>query len=178
MNLVLIGYRGTGKTTVARRVARELNWESIDSDVEVERRAGKSIAQLFADAGEGAFRDLESAVLADFVTRERIVFATGGGVVGRAENCRLLGQAGLIVWLTARVETILARLDTDATTAGRRPNLLSGGEAEVRKLLAERTPLYESCAAAAIATDDRSPEAVAADVLAVVQARLCAPEGE
>src|SRR5688500_2590703 len=81
MNLLLIGYRGTGKSTVARLVAERLNWPWLDADVELERRAGKSIAAIFAEDGEPAFRDLESQVLAELVQADRHVLALGGGVI-------------------------------------------------------------------------------------------------
>ncbi|MBI2824323.1 MAG: shikimate kinase [Planctomycetia bacterium] len=167
MSLVLIGYRGTGKTTVARLLALELGWDWVDADVEVELRAGRSIAALFAEAGERAFRDLETAVLRELVTRERAVIAAGGGAVLRAENRELLAQCGGVVWLTAKVDTIVARLSTDATTAARRPNLTSaGGRAEIERLLAEREPLYRACVTLEVATDDRTPVAVAAEIRA------------
>src|SRR5437868_3606467 len=86
MRLILIGYRGTGKSTVARHLGLKLGWEWIDADVEVELRAGMSIAAMFADEGELFFRDLESRVLNDLLRRERIVLAAGGGVVLRDEN--------------------------------------------------------------------------------------------
>src|SRR5688572_30506661 len=86
MNLFLIGYRGSGKTTVARALGELLRWPWLDADVELERRAGKSIQQIFADDGEGAFRDLESAVVADLARLDRHVLALGGGAVMRDEN--------------------------------------------------------------------------------------------
>ena len=107
--LVLIGYRGTGKTTVAQQLALALGWEWVDADVEVELRAGKSIAAIFADDGEQVFRDWEAQTLADSLRRERVVLAAGGGVVLREANRRLLAERARVVWLRASVETILAR---------------------------------------------------------------------
>jgi len=86
MNLILIGYRATGKTTLARLLAGRLGWEWIDADVEIERRAGKSIAEIFADDGQTAFRDLEAEVIADLCKKERLVLAAGGGAPLRPEN--------------------------------------------------------------------------------------------
>ncbi len=83
MNLLLIGYRGSGKTAVGRIVAQRLGWDAIDADEVLEGRARKSIAQIFADDGEPAFRDLESQVLSDLIARERQVLSLGGGVVLR-----------------------------------------------------------------------------------------------
>lgn len=158
MNLFLIGYRGTGKTTVARRLAGRLGREWVDADVELELRAGKSIAAIFADDGEPAFRDLESRVLTELAAREGLVIATGGGVVMREENRRALAGGGKVVWLRASPAAILERLAADQTTAARRPQLTtSGGEKEVLELLALRTPWYRACANLAIDTDDRQP---------------------
>ncbi len=166
MNVVLIGYRGTGKTTVAQQLALRLGWDWVDADVEIELRAGKSIAAIFADDGEPAFRDLESQVLAAMIGRERIVLAAGGGVVLREENRRLLKTAGKVVWLKADVATILARVAGDQTTAGRRPQLTTaGGEAEVRQLLAQRTPLYRDLADLEIDTEGRTPAEIVEEIV-------------
>lgn len=167
MNLKLIGYRGTGKTTVARQLALALGWDWVDADVEVELRAGRSITAIFADSGEAAFRDLESQVLADLVTRDRTVLALGGGVVLRPENRARLVEGGPVVWLRADPETILARIEADATTAGRRPQLTSrGGLDEVRQLLAQREPWYRQCASLEVDTRGKSPAEIAAEIVA------------
>jgi shikimate kinase len=164
--LVLIGYRGTGKTTVAQQLALALDWEWVDADVEVELRAGKSIAAIFADNGEQVFRDLEAQTLADSLRRERVVLAAGGGIVLREANRRLLAERARVVWLRASVETILARVAADSSTAGRRPNLTTaGGPAEVVQLLAQREPLYRQCAEAVIDTENKSPGEIAAEIV-------------
>jgi shikimate kinase len=166
MNIVLIGYRGTGKTTVARALADRLGWQWLDADVELEARAGRSIADIFATAGEAAFRDLESQLLAEFVERPRLVLATGGGVVLREANRRLLARAGMVVWLEADIDTLAERLAADAATAGQRPNLTShGGRLEIQRLLAEREPLYRQCARLTIPTPGRSPDELAASIV-------------
>jgi shikimate kinase len=166
MNLVLIGYRGTGKTTVARQLALRLGWDWVDADVEVELRAGKSIAAIFADDGESTFRALEAAVIAELVERDRTVIAAGGGVVLRADNRAVLARAGRVVWLRAEVPTLVARIAADTTTAVRRPNLTArGGEDEIRTLLAEREPLYRATAHVIIDTDDRSPAEIADEII-------------
>ncbi len=136
MNLLLIGYRGTGKTAVARIVAQRLGWDAIDADEELERRAKKSIAQIFADDGEPTFRDLESHVLADLVKLDRKVISLGGGVVLRPDNRTLIKSAGAVVWLVASPETCLARIADDTATAARRPNLTArGGLDEIRAVV-------------------------------------------
>lgn len=166
MNLVLIGYRGTGKTTVAQELSRRLGWAWVDADVELEARAGRTIAQIFATDGEPVFRDLETQVLADLVQRERTVIAAGGGAILREENRRALRSGGKVVWLTASIATILDRVQGDCTTAERRPQLTTaGGEAEVRQLLAKREPLYRATADVSVPTDGRSPGEIAAEIV-------------
>lgn len=177
MNIVLIGYRGAGKSTVARHLALELAWDWVDADVEIELRAGKSIAAIFADDGEACFRDCESSVLAELVTRERTVIAAGGGAVLRAENRRLLKRSGQVIWLRAAPSTILSRIDADVTTASRRPRLtMSSSEAEVPRLLVEREPLYRECADLEVVTESKTPAEIAGEIVrqlhSVVRERL------
>ncbi|HEY5315283.1 MAG TPA: shikimate kinase [Pirellulales bacterium] len=166
MNIVLIGYRGTGKTTVARALAERLGWQWLDADVELEARAGCSIAEMFATAGEAAFRDLESQLLAEFIKRQKFVLASGGGVVLREANRRVLEQAGMVVWLEADIDTLAQRVSADTATAGRRPNLTAhGGRLEIERLLAEREPLYRQCARLTVHTAGRSPDELAAMIV-------------
>ncbi len=135
---------------------------------EIELRAGRSIAQIFADDGEEAFRELESRVLAESVRRERTVLALGGGVVLRPENRALLKGIGLVVWLEARPETIHRRLADDETSTARRPPLTTGGLAEIRELLDRRTPHYRECASLVVDTEDKMPSEVAEEILSHV----------
>lgn len=176
MNLILIGYRGTGKSTVARRLALRLGWDWVDSDVEIELQAGKSIAAIFAEDGEAAFRDLETAVIGELGRRNRHVLGTGGGAVLREENREILRESGKIVWLQATAETIAARIETDTTTSARRPNLTNqGGLPEIRELLAARAPIYRGCADLAVDTEEKEPAAVVEEILTRLQ--LPAVEG-
>ena len=147
MNVILIGYRATGKTTLARLLAQKLGWDWIDADVEIERRAGKSIARIFAEDGEPAFRDLEAQVIAELCQRPRLVLAAGGGAPLRPESRRAMRLAGRVVWLKASPETIHARMSADATTPTRRPSLTSKGSMEeILHLLSVREPAYREAA--------------------------------
>jgi shikimate kinase len=134
MILTLIGYRATGKTTLASLLAERLGWDWIDADVEIERRAGKSIAQIFAADGEPAFRDLEARVIADLCRRDRLVLAAGGGAPMRADSRLAMREGGKVVWLGARPETILTRMTGDATTEGKTPETLATEILEQLKL--------------------------------------------
>ena len=169
MTISLIGYRGTGKTTVARHLAGALECDWIDADDEIERVAGKSISEIFAENGEPHFRDVETQVVAELCRRTNVVLALGGGAVVRRENRELLAGQEHVVWLRADVETILQRVSDDATTADRRPNLtVAGGREEIATVLADRTPLYRECATLEVDTSDRSPEEVAREILSRV----------
>jgi shikimate kinase len=164
-SIFLIGYRGTGKSTVARLLAARLGWNWLDADAVLEARAGRTVREIFADEGEAGFRDHEAQVLKELAGCQRCVIATGGGVVLRHENRRLMRSAGPVIWLTADAETIWKRLQEDATTAERRPALTVGGLAEVRQLLEIREPWYRECASLTVDTAGRSPEDVAVWIL-------------
>jgi shikimate kinase len=165
-SIILIGYRGTGKTTVGRLLASQLGWDFADVDDLIEASADQSVAAIFAAEGEAGFRDREATALRALSQRERLVLATGGGVVLRPANRELLRSAGFVVWLTANPETAWARLQADPTTAYRRPNLTAaGGLDEVRALIASREPLYRELAHFVADADIPSPGAVAAAIL-------------
>lgn len=168
--LFLVGYRGSGKSTVARLLAERLGWASIDSDDEVEREAGKSIAAMFAEDGEAAFRDLEEQLVALLCQRDNTVIALGGGAVLREASRRRIAAAGPVVYLTASATTLAARIADDMTSASRRPSLTGfTGLEEVEQVLAVREPIYRECATVAINVDGRSPEAVADEIVARLQ---------
>jgi shikimate kinase len=167
MNLVLIGYRATGKTTLARCLAERLGWDWIDADVEIERLAGKSIARIFAEEGEGAFRGLEAEVIAGLCGRRRLVVAAGGGAPLREESRRAMRRSGQVVWLTATPETILARMSGDASTGDRRPSLTNRPPLEeIVQLLGRREPIYRESAHLIVDTEGKSPEQLADEILA------------
>lgn len=167
--IALIGYRGTGKTTVAQHLALLLGYDWVDADVEVELAAGKSIAAIFTDDGEPAFRTLESQVLKQLCHRERCVLALGGGVVLAKANREMLKQCREVVWLKASAKTVEQRLAGDSTTSQRRPNLTNhGGRTEIEALLAQREPIYRACATLEVDTDGRTPTEIAEQIVAKI----------
>jgi shikimate kinase len=164
--LTLIGYRATGKTTLAKLLAEKLGWDWADADVEIELAAGKSIARIFAEEGEPAFRNLEARVIADLCRRERLVLAAGGGAPLREENRLAMRAAGKVVWLTARPETIHARMSGDTTTAQRRPSLTDRAPlAEIIHVLAAREPIYRDAADFVLDTEGRNTEELTKEIL-------------
>jgi shikimate kinase len=166
MNLVLIGYRGTGKSEVARLLAARLGWPAFDADAWIEELAGKSVAEIFAEQGEAAFRDMESQAILRLAQRDRCVLALGGGAVMRPENRDAIGRQGQVVWLVASPATILLRIESDPATAQRRPNLTAqGGITEIIATLEARDPIYRQCAQLEVDTEDKTPQQVADAIL-------------
>jgi shikimate kinase len=165
--IFLIGYRGTGKTSVARELAGQLGFHWVDADDLVEQMTGKTIAAIFADEGEAGFREWEARVVATVVRKRRTVVAFGGGAVLRDDNREAICAAGPVVWLTASVDTILKRVSEDSTTANRRPNLtVAGGRKEIEDLLTIRTPYYRQCATLVVDTEGKTSAEVAEEIAA------------
>lgn len=166
MVITLIGYRGSGKSTLAVPLAKRLAWDWIDADVEIERRAGKSIREIFERDGEPVFRQWERDVIAELLTRPPLVLAAGGGAILDAETRAKMRNAGMVVWLRASIDTLLHRIETDPHTSGRRPNLTAtGGREEVENLLARREPLYGECAHFVLDVENGTPEELAETVV-------------
>lgn len=163
--IALVGYRGTGKSTVGRILAERLGRPFADADREVESLDGRPIRVIFAEEGEPAFRAIEARVLAELATRlgeSGGVLATGGGAILREENRRTLRDFGFVAWLTAEVETLAQRLRVSSRGGDDRPALTSAGTLdEIAEVLEARTPLYSQAADIAIATDGRGAEQVA-----------------
>jgi shikimate kinase len=176
--VALVGYRGTGKSTVGQIMAERLDRPFLDADRELEARAGRSIAAIFAEDGEPAFRDWEAATLRSLVRRyPGAILATGGGVVLRAWNRRLLRQFGFVVWLKADAAQLAVRLGADLDAGKERPALTAAGTiAEIETVLQRRADLYAEVADAGIETRGRTPDEVAADILAILPGHRGAPE--
>jgi len=165
-NLVLIGYRATGKTSVGTRLARILGRSFVDLDELLVHEAGKSIAEMVAESGWQEFRRREKELVARFRHRRGLVLATGGGVVLDPENVRALRENGIIVWLTADPATIQARLSRDRPGEESRPSLTGRDTvAEVLEVLRQREPLYRAAAQIIIDTTGRSVAQVVEEVL-------------
>jgi shikimate kinase len=163
--LFLIGPRGSGKSTVARLLARDLSWSWLDADEVLEKCYGQTIRAIFTSEGEIGFRDKEAAVLAELCRLSRHVIATGGGVILRPENRERLCISGRVVWLTADVETLWQRIQSDCSTTERRPALTVGGRAEIEEIVRLREPLYRQCAELVVDTAALSPVEAAAEIV-------------
>lgn len=169
MVITLIGYRSTGKSTVGPQLAARLGFEFLDADPEIERRAGKSIRQIFVDAGEPEFRRLEAGFLAEQLDRIRLVLAPGGGAVLNDATRERMRAAGPVVWLTAPIDVIAQRMTEDATSKDRRPALTSlPPRDEIEQLLAKRTPLYAQAASITVETSGKSVDNIVEEILAAL----------
>ena len=154
MNIVLVGYRGTGKSTVGRLLAARLGRDLVSTDAEIVKRAQRTIPEIVAQEGWEYFRDLESDICRELASRDQLVIDTGGGAILRAQNVEALKKNSTVVWLTASVETIAKRIGDDS----QRPSLTGTNSFidEIQDVLRERTPKYQAAADHSIATDDQS----------------------
>jgi shikimate kinase len=164
MNIVLIGYRGTGKSSVATMLAGRLRWERVSTDAEIVTRAKQPIPEIVKAFGWEYFRDLESAVCRDVGGKDHLIIDTGGGAILRPENVQVLKANGRLFWLTAEIPTIEARIGGDT----QRPSL-TGSKSfleEIAEVLEERRPKYRAAADYVIPTDNQSVAQVADTILA------------
>ncbi len=153
-NIILIGFMGSGKTSVGVKLARALDYKFLDTDAYIEEEYGKTIAEIFASEGEAKFRELETYVLRKLKDGlHDHVISTGGGMPLREENVTLLQELGHVVYLKASTEMIYERLKDDKT----RP-LLQGDNPlqKIKELIDHRTPIYEAAADSVIVTDGES----------------------
>jgi shikimate kinase len=162
MNIVLIGYRGTGKSSVAKLLAARTKWPLVSTDLEIIRKAGMPVPDIIRKRGWDYFRDVESEICKQVGKKDRTIIDTGGGAVLRRENVESLRQRGRMFWLTAEVTTVMERIKNHSN----RPSL-TGKKSyveEVEEVLNERLPLYKAAADHMIPTDDRTIEEIANEI--------------
>ena len=161
-NLFLIGYRCTGKSTVGRSLAQELNWSFTDTDSLIVRQQQMSIKEIVGAHGWESFRQMEHGVLKTVCTAKSQVVATGGGIVIDDQNVMLMRQSGRIIWLRARLETIKSRMLQDKNTPEFRPALtLENSILEIEETLYSREHIYHRAMDFFVDTDDHSIGAIA-----------------
>ena len=165
-NIVITGFSGTGKSLVAREIAGQLGWDFIDTDAEIVKLAGKSIAEVFQQDGEAKFRELEREVIKRASRRSHKVIATGGGAIVDSQNHAQLARKGFIVCLDAKPETIYQRLFQEGSHGSEIRPLLEGDNPleRIRQLKARRQPYYDDVDLV-INTDDLSISEVAGKVI-------------
>jgi len=174
VNLVLIGYRGTGKSAAGALAAERLGLSYVAMDTLIVAKAGKTIPEIVEQQSWPAFRDLESEVAQELAQLDHQVIDTGGGVIERPENIDALRANGCIIWLKASVPTIVARIQDDT----QRPSL-TGGKSfteEVSEVLERRTPQYRAAAQYEIDTDRLTPEQVSKKIVEIYRKSLSSPK--
>ncbi|MDA3971779.1 MAG: shikimate kinase AroL [Desulfobulbaceae bacterium] len=145
VNIILIGYRATGKTTVGRLLADRLGFSFVDVDQAIEQQEGRCIADMVQQHGWDYFRQREKEMLVELADQKNHVIATGGGAILHQDIWPSLKQSGLVIWLKADIQTICRRLANDAVSDSQRPSLTGEDiQQEVSPVLRERTPLYET----------------------------------
>ena len=158
-NIVLIGFMGTGKTTIGKIASERLGLQFIDTDDLIIEREGEPIPKIFERLGEAGFREIETAVLRELAEDEEAgkVVATGGGIVTQAENLALLGRLGFVVWLSATVETIFERVSLNRD----RPLLYTPDPMQtITDMLGEREKFYREVADLTVETDEFHSEEI------------------
>ncbi len=162
LNIVLTGFMGTGKSSVARELAHMLGRKVVDVDAEIERRAGKSISSIFAEYGEPRFRDLETEATRETAKGKSQIISTGGGVVLRKENMDALRGSGIVFCLFATPEAILERTRSNKD----RPLLQTSDPlGKIRELLETRDRYYRNTCSYMIDTVGKTPGEVAREIL-------------
>ena len=165
-HLFLMGYRGSGKSAVADVLAKRLAWPVVDTDRIVEANAKKTIAAIFEQDGQEAFRELEEKAIRDVANKEAPhVISLGGGAILRQANQIAISTSGQVVWLQASPATLYQRISCDDQSAASRPKLTDRtGYEEVVSVLAERKPIYERLADFSLDTESLSPDQLAIEI--------------
>ncbi len=160
-NIFLIGFMGTGKTTVSQKLSELLGYEEIDTDARIVQQQNRSIPEIFKAQGEQAFRDMETELLKELLKEKHKIISCGGGMALRQENVSLMQENGVVVLLTAEPKTILSRVQGDDG----RP-ILNGNMnvSYIRELLGKRIPYYEAAGEVVVATDRNTPQEIAQEI--------------
>ncbi len=169
-HIILIGYRGTGKTSVGRKLAETLGLPSYDTDQMIMDRLGKTIKDWVEEKGWEAFRQEENTIIRELSSLRSGVVSLGGGAVMDPGNREQLRLMGLIVWLTADIETILTRMEADPHNTDNRPPLSEKDwENETREILNQRLPLYQQLADFSIDTDGKKIGGIVEEIIHCLQ---------
>jgi shikimate kinase len=170
MHIILIGYRCTGKTSVGRTVAEKLKLPFYDTDQIIAGRLGKTIKDWVEERGWASFRQEEKEVIKGIIPLKPGLISLGGGAVMDPEIREILKSRGLIVWLTAEVNTILNRMKSDPKNIDNRPPLSDKDwETEIKELLFLRSPVYQQLADLSIETDGKKIEEIVKEISHFIQ---------
>lgn len=171
MNVVLIGFRGSGKSTVGKALSDRLKREFIDCDAWIEKATGLTIREIFEKHGESHFRTLESQAIGELSAMDGKIIATGGGAALKYQNMQVFKRnGGKIFFLEVGAETAFKRIQEDATSRSRRPALTEKDPfTEVKEQIEFRKPYYDKGADVTIATDGVAVEEIVRAILAHIQ---------
>lgn len=161
--LILIGYMGSGKSTIGKKLSSDLKYILFDTDALIEENEGRTINNIFATDGEEYFRNLETELLKDYIKKDKqdIIISTGGGMPVREENASLMRKLGTVIYFRATPETIYQRIKNDTS----RPLLKCDDPlAKIKDMIAMRGPKYEACAHHIIDVDGKSIESVVEEI--------------
>lgn len=162
MNIYLVGFMGSGKSTVSKELAMSLGWELIDTDNYIEEKQGRAIKDIFATEGEKAFRDMETEALRELALNGNKVISCGGGIVLRKQNVDLMRLFGKIVLLNATPQTIYERVKNGTN----RPILNGNMNVEyIAKLMSQRSAAYEYAADVVVDTDGKEVEEITEEIV-------------
>ena len=161
-NIILIGPMGSGKTSTGRILAKEMHFDFVDTDEEVVKRTGVSIAYIFDVEGETGFRQREHQALMKFLDNDNIVIATGGGIITHDKSRAIIRAHNRVVYLKTSIEQQIER----TTVSDKRPLLIDTDPAsKLQELMLTREPLYEEISDIMIDTDERSPSEIAHEII-------------
>jgi len=173
MNIVLIGYRGAGKSVVGRQLASRLGMKFVDTDNFLEERQHKRISDIVTSEGWDHFRNLEKRLILEISTQDHLVIAPGGGVVLDVNNIIALRKKGFIIWLKAEPEVLFKRIEGDPQTTPQRPPLTEKGSLEeIKEVLAYRNPFYEWASGAQLDTSALDVETVVEKILSILKEKI------
>jgi len=173
MNIVLIGYRGAGKTVVGKRLADRLQRRFVDTDDLLEKRHGDLISNIVKSHGWEHFRAMEKGIIKEISVKDHLVIAPGGGAVLDSDNVAALKRNGLIIWLKADRHVLRKRMVEDQQTLLRRPTLTGKGILEeLDEVMTYREPFYERAAEVQIDTSALDVELAVENIMSIFQKRL------
>lgn len=165
MNIILIGYRASGKTSAGRELARLLERPFFDSDRMVFAKTGRTVREIVEAGGWQAFREVEKTVIAELSCLDDAVIALGGGAVMDPDNAAMLAERGRFVWLKADARLLALRMSGDRNGAAERPALTGAGAiAEIEEVLAARAPVYRDVAHIVVDTAGKEPSLIAREI--------------
>jgi shikimate kinase len=165
MNIILIGYRASGKTSAGRELAKVLGHPFFDTDRMIFAKVGRTIPEIVEASGWKAFREVEKTVIAELSGLDEVVIALGGGAVMDPENVAMLSERGRFVWLQADARIIALRMGKEQNGVVQRPSLTGVGTlAEIEEVLAKRLPVYGTVADVIVDTAGKDPTCIAAEI--------------